>query len=78
MGCMGTSGGRGAAGFGATHRTGRDSLVRGRCWAAGRMGVAGLIACMAWTVNGRAGIGESIVFRRRSAEMRRSPLLNLM
>ena len=36
------------------------------------------MTCMDWTANGRAGIGESIVFRRRSAEIRRSPRLNFM
>lgn len=36
------------------------------------------MACMAWTAKGRAGMGESIVFRRRSAEMRRSPRFNFM
>ena len=38
----------------------------------------GLTACMVWTAKGRAGIGESIVFRRRRAEMRLSPRLNLI
>lgn len=33
---------------------------------------------MVWTANGRAGIGESMVFRLRMADMRRKPLLNLV
>ena len=52
--------------------------MRGRYWAAGLIGVEGPAACIAWTAKGRAGMGESIVFRRRSAEMRRSPRFNLM
>lgn len=80
MGCNrgGTSGVRGAVGLGGICRSGRESLVRGRCWAAGLIGVAGVMACMVLMAKGRAGMGESIVFRRRSAEIRRSPRLNFM
>lgn len=42
------------------------------------MGVAGLMACMVRTANGRAGMGESMVFRLRMADMRRSPLFILV
>jgi len=42
------------------------------------MGVAGLMAGMVWTANGRAGMGESMVFRLRMADMRRSPLFILL
>lgn len=33
---------------------------------------------MVWTANGRAGMGESMVFRLRMADMRRSPLFILI
>lgn len=33
---------------------------------------------MVWTANGRAGMGESMVFRLRMADMRRNPLFILV
>lgn len=62
-------------GWRETVRTGIISWLIGRCWIAGRVGVAGLMAWMVWTAKGSAGIGESIVFRLRKVDIRRRPLL---